>query len=83
MDVVRHDDVAVDFEEIFLTGVFEDFHELVAGFDGAEDVALAGAAEGDEVKVSGLMVTVQAQRHEVSLAKAVRACQREYPTLSR
>ena len=83
MDVVGHDDVAVDLEEIFLTGLFEDFYEFGAGFGGSEDVAFSGAAEGDEVEVSGLMVAVQAQRHVVSLMKTVRACWREYPTLSR
>jgi hypothetical protein len=83
VDVVRHDDVAVDVEEIFLTGLFKDFYESAAGFCGAENVALADAAESDEVKVSSFMVSVQAQRHEMSLAKTVRACQREYPTLSR
>jgi hypothetical protein len=35
------------------------------------------------VEVSGLVVSIQAQRHEVSLANTVRAYQREYPTLSR
>lgn len=81
--MVRHDDVAVDLEEIFLTGLFEDLYEFGAGFGGSEDASFSGAAEGDEVEVSGLMVAVQAQRHVVSLAKAVRAYQREYPTLSR
>jgi hypothetical protein len=70
-------------EQILLTGLFEDFYESVAGFYGAKEVALAGATEGDEVEVSGFVVSVQAQRHVVSLAKTVRACQREYPTLSR
>jgi hypothetical protein len=63
--------------------LFEDFYESVPGFGGAEDVALSGTAEGDEMEVSGFVVSVHAQRHEVSLAKTVRACQREYPTLPR
>jgi hypothetical protein len=63
--------------------LFEDFYELVTGCWGAEDVAFASATEGDEMEVSGFVVSVQAQRHEVSLAKTVRAYQREYPTLSR
>jgi hypothetical protein len=35
------------------------------------------------VEVSGFVVSVQTQGHEVSLAKTIRAYQREYPTLSR
>jgi hypothetical protein len=70
-------------KQIFLTGLFEDAGEAVTSFGGAEYVAFSCAAEGDEVEVSGAVVSIQAQRHEVSLANTVRAYQREYPTLSR
>jgi hypothetical protein len=63
VNVVRHDDVAVDLEEVFLTGLFEDLYEFGSGFGGSENVSFSGSTEGDEVKVSGLMIAVQAQRH--------------------
>jgi hypothetical protein len=60
VDVVRHDDVAVDVKQIFLTGLFEDAGESVTSFGGAEYAAFTCAAEGDEVEVSGLVVSIQA-----------------------
>ena len=56
--MIQHYDVSVYMEQILLSGLFEDFYESAPGFWSAEDVALAGATEGDEVEVSGSLVSV-------------------------
>jgi hypothetical protein len=58
MDVVRHEDVAEDAKEVFLTGFFEDSLEGVARFGGFEDVGVAVATDGDEMEVAGVLATI-------------------------
>jgi hypothetical protein len=57
MDVVRHDDIAVDLELVFCAGLFEDFEEGVSGLWSSEDGAVTETTEGDEVEVSGLLIS--------------------------
>ena len=64
--MIRHEDVAEDFEAIFLAGLFEDLLEGVAGFGGFEDVGVAVAADGDEVEVSGVVATDKTFWHGMS-----------------
>jgi hypothetical protein len=63
MDVVRHEDVAKDVETLFFAGVFEDLLEDVAGGWSSEDVGVTVTTDGDEVEVSGLLVTDEALWH--------------------
>jgi hypothetical protein len=49
MDVVRHEDVAEDVEEVFLASFFDDPLEGVTGFGTLEEMAVAIATDGDEV----------------------------------
>ena len=65
--MVRHEDVAEDLEEVFLAGFFEDSLEGVTGFRGFEDVAVAVATDRDEVEVTGVLVTIEALWHGMSL----------------
>lgn len=77
--MVRHYDVTIDVEQILLAGLFQDFYESATCFCCSEDVSLTGATEGDEVEISGLVVSLQAQGHEASLEKTVRACPARIP----
>jgi hypothetical protein len=69
MDVIRHENVTEDLEEIFLAGFFEDSLESVTGFRGFEDVAVTVATYRDEVKVTGVVVTIEALWHGMSLRR--------------
>jgi hypothetical protein len=63
MDVIRHDDVAVDFDKVLLTGLFENFLEFVAGGWGPQELSVAETTTGDEVEMTGLLVADQAGWH--------------------
>jgi hypothetical protein len=63
MDVVRHEDIAKNVETAFPAGVFEDLLEDVAGGGSSEDVGVTVTTDGDEMKVSGLLVTDETLWH--------------------
>ena len=63
--MVGHEDIAEDVKGIFAAGLLDDLLEGVAGFGGLQDVGVAVAADGDEVEVSGLVVTREALWHGV------------------
>ena len=65
MDVVRHDYVAEDVEDVELACAFKEFAEDVTGVFGAEEWVMADATEGDEVRELGLVVASEARRHVV------------------
>ena len=67
VDVIRHEDVAVNLEFVFLAGFFEDFLEGVAGGWSFKDVAVAVTTNGDEVEVSSSVSTVETFWHWLSL----------------
>jgi hypothetical protein len=69
MDVVRHEDVAEDVEEVFPAGLFKDSLEGVTGFRGFEDVGVAVATDGNEVEVAGVLAAVEAFWHGMSLRR--------------
>jgi hypothetical protein len=54
-------------EGVFLTGLFEDLLEGVAGGGGPQNVGVAVAADGDEVQVSSLLVSNETFWHCQSL----------------
>jgi hypothetical protein len=58
MDVVRHENVTKNLEEVFLAGLFENLLESITGFGGFEDVGVAVAADGDEMEVAGVLATI-------------------------
>ena len=61
--MLGHDDVAEDIEVVALAGLFEGVEKGVFGVWGVEVRFTAVAAEGDEVVVAFVMVTLEAQRH--------------------
>lgn len=89
--VVWHDYVGKEVEGAFGSDLFEDFQKGVAGLRGAKDWAMADATEGDEVEITCVVVSLQAQRHSKSLVgllmvkkqKTVGRCRGRYPTLCR
>jgi hypothetical protein len=54
-------------EEVFLAGFFEDSLEGFTGFRGYEDVAVTVATDRDEVEVTGVLATIEALWHGMSL----------------
>ena len=63
VDVLRHDDVAEEFETVFLTDGFEGMLEDSCGPRRIEIRLAAVTAEGDEVEVAGLLSTFKAWWH--------------------
>lgn len=63
VDVLGHDDVAEDFEVVALAGEFEGVEEDVFCVWGVEIRFTAVTTEGDEVIVTFLLVSYEAQRH--------------------
>src|SRR5437764_13296469 len=70
MHVVRHQEIAEDLKAISFPCFFQDLLEGVAGGWGPEDVGVAIAAYGDEVKVAGLMVSSKTFGHCQSLEES-------------
>lgn len=79
MDVVRHDDVAEDLEAVLFPCLFEDFLEGISGFFCVQDEGVTMTADGDEVKVTGLLESFEAGWHDGSLEES--GWLRQYPTL--
>ncbi len=65
--MVRHEYVTEKAEVIFPTGVLENLLKDVAGGGSSQDVSVAVAADGDEVQVSGLLVSNETLWHGASL----------------
>jgi hypothetical protein len=63
MDVFGHEDVGRDTEALLFAGLFEDSLGGVFGGIGLEEGLAEVTAEGDEVEVSGLLVTLEALWH--------------------
>ncbi len=63
MDVLRHYDVAEDFELVLLAGGFERVEEDVPCRCRVEEWIAVVTTEGDEVVVAFLLVTLQVERH--------------------
>jgi len=55
VDVVGHEDVADEMKAVPLAGLFEDLLDGVACVGGLEDMGVAMAGDGDEVKMAGLV----------------------------
>ena len=68
--MVRHENIAEDLEAVFLACFFEDLLEGVSGGGGSQDVGVAVAADGDEVQVSGLLVSNETFGHGASLEES-------------
>jgi hypothetical protein len=63
VDVVRHQNVAVDFKVVFQTSFFDNLLESVAGCGSFEDVAMAVAADGNKVEVASSVSSFEALWH--------------------
>jgi hypothetical protein len=63
VDVLRHDDLGSDTEAVLFAGLFEDYLNDVLGGVGLKEGLTAVTAEGDEVEISGLLVTLEARWH--------------------
>jgi len=58
MHVVRHDDIAEDFKEVFCSCFFKDVQEGVSCFGGTEDRAAADTDEVDGVVLAGVLTAL-------------------------
>ena len=67
VDVLGHKDVGVEVEAVGLADLFEDLFDDVLGIVSGEEREAVMAAEGDEVEIAGLLVTLQALGHGGSL----------------
>ena len=67
VNMIRHDDVSQDVELVFDARLFEDPLDQIARVFRTEDVAMANAAEVNEVEVPGLLKAIQAQGHGGSI----------------
>ena len=63
VDVLGHEDVAVEVDAVGLAGLFEDLLDGVSGFGPGEVREAVVAAEGDEVEVAGLLEAYEAVGH--------------------
>jgi hypothetical protein len=63
VDVLGHEDIGRDTEALLFAGLFEDSLGGVFGGIGLEEGLATVTAEGDEVEVSGLEVTLEALWH--------------------
>ena len=63
VDVLGHDDVAEDFEVVASPGEFEGVEKDIPCLGRVEIRLTAITTEGDEVIVTFLLVSLQAQRH--------------------
>src|SRR5205823_1217111 len=63
MDVLGHKDVGGYAESVLFTGFFEDLLDGVFWFFGMEEGLTFVTAEGDEVKLVGLVETSEARWH--------------------
>jgi hypothetical protein len=63
MDVLGHDDVAEEFEAVVSAGCFEGVFDQVSCCGGVEVGLAVVAAEGDEVVVTFLLVSLEVKRH--------------------
>src|SRR5665213_2703154 len=70
MDVVGHDDVAVNEELVAFAEGFEDFFKCVAGAAVVEEGEPVVAGEGDEVVLIEGLVALQSARHRASFVSA-------------
>ena len=66
VDVLGHEDVAVDHEAVTLAGGFEDLFEAEAGGIGVQVGETTVAAEGDEVEVAFVLEAFEADGHGAS-----------------
>ncbi len=66
MDVLGHEDVAVDVEAMSLTALFEEVFETDAGRVVVQVGEATVAAEGEEVEMVFVLVSLQARRHASS-----------------
>ena len=63
VDVLGHQDVALDVEAVPLTAGFKRFFEADAGGIFVQEGIAAIATEGEEVEMALVLVTLQARRH--------------------
>ena len=64
VDVVRHDNIAVDAKPVVASNAFERDLEGMLGRVRHEGLPAMIAAEGNEVSLSGLVKALQSPRHE-------------------
>jgi hypothetical protein len=73
VNVLGHDDVTEEFELIVSAGTFERVEKDISGGSSVEVGIAVVATEGDEVVVTFLLVSLEAQRHGLILEYRVRA----------
>ena len=59
MYMFRHDDVSVDAEPVTAANPFERFLERMSGLRADEEAFAPIAGEGDEVRLSGMVITLE------------------------
>ena len=69
----RHDDVAVNVGAGATTHGFESYDEFGAGFRRVEQILSMATAEGDEVEVSGALITMEGPWHRIRLVRGDRS----------